>query len=588
MSFASRLPPWLRFEKEQEKPVKPSADEGRVRSPLKLWLPRAEIIILIIGFACTIYGKLAILQRQKSPNLLAELSRVTFPDVLFFAAVLLLISCLYMLKPSAFIARCAMVVATLISTWSVLNLAWLMESGVQLQPGILMILAGNFKELWAPVQVRLASNLTQVVALVMIALGGFIFFLWCFIRPGKHFSTRTSHARRSAVISIAIALLVLAKPNTEPNTNSSLAGEVLGFSSHWYALVSSVVKFRTEPSFPVQSPNIKYAGQHQIGNPELSPEDLPNVVLVLLESISHSVASLNNPQVQQMPQLASLANEGVEFRLTYAPVPYTTKAFWTILTSTSPIVEADHVEAIPAKQPYGGLPSILARVGYRSAFFEMSKGSFECAPGLFNNLAFDWAWFRENLEDASAYIGYMGGDDLRMLKPAFEWAKKDSRPFFLMMTTSISHDPYEVPAWFGEKKETTYENYLQTVSFTDYFLKQLCQSLSEHGLEENTILCILGDHGTSFRVKESKGRWVPYEEVIRVPWVIRWPGHIKGGQVIDWPCSQLDVTPTILNLIGFDISKAGFEGKDAFSTSEANRRLYFSSLLADSPIGWVC
>jgi len=174
-----------------------------------------------------------------------------------------------------------------------------------------------------------------------------------------------------------------------------------------------------------------------------------------------------------------------------------------------------------------------------------------------------------------------------MLKPAFEWALKDSQPFFLMMITSISHDPYEVPAWFGEPKQKPYEKYLQTVRYTDYFLEQLCQALKDHGLEKNTILCVLGDHGTSSRVQAGKGRWIPYEEVIRVPWVIHWPGHIKAGEVINWPCSQLDVAPTILKLIGFDITNAGFDGKDAFTPSQPNRRLYFSSWYRNSPIGFV-
>jgi hypothetical protein len=247
----------------------------------------------------------------------------------------------------------------------------------------------------------------------------------------------------------------------------------------------------------------------------------------------------------------------------------------------------DYVEAVPMNPAYEGLPSILRRVGYRSAFFEMSKGSFECAPGFFANLSFDWAWFRENLEDPSAHLGYMSGDDCRMIAPAFEWVSQSSKPFFLMTITSVSHDPYDVPSRFDKPAKTPYEKYIQTVRFNDHFLAQICEKLKELNLENNTILCVLGDHGTSFRVQQGRGRWVPYEEVIRVPWLIRWPGHIETGKRINWPCSQLDVTPTILKLIGFDILKAGFEGKDAFAPSEPNRRLYFSSWYPESPAGFV-
>ncbi|MHC4215551.1 MAG: sulfatase family protein, partial [Planctomycetota bacterium] len=197
------------------------------------------------------------------------------------------------------------------------------------------------------------------------------------------------------------------------------------------------------------------------------------------------------------------------------------------------------------------------------------------------------AWFRENLEDPSAHIGLVSGDDCRIFEPAFEWVMNGSEPFLLMTITTIAHEPYDVPAWFGEPKDNLYDKYLQAVRFTDHFLEQLCNKLREHGLENNTLLCIIGDHGSWFRSSLNRARWIPTEEIIRVPWVMHWPGHIQAGQKIDWPCSQLDVTPTILKLIGFDITNAGFEGKDAFTPSATNRRLYFSSWFEGSPLGYV-
>ena len=366
-----------------------------------------------------------------------------------------------------------------------------------------------------------------------------------------------------------------------------VVSEALGFSSNWYALVTSVTKFGRKEHFEVQTRNIPRVGQRQVGVPNNSSGQLPNVVLVLLESFSYSVTSLGNPYIETTPNLLRLSSEGVKFQLTRCPVSHTTKAFWAVLTSSTPVINSDYVEAIPNEDRYEGLPSILKRVGYRSAFFEVSKGTFECAPGFFYNLDFDWAWFRENLEDPSAYLGYVGGDDCRMLEPAFDWVSENSQPFLLMMASSVSHDPYDVPQWFEKAKSEPYEKYLQSIRYTDYFLGQLCKILKERNLEENTIVCVLGDHGTSFKTKKAYGRWIPNEEVIRIPWVIKWPKHVRAGQIIDWPCSQLDVTPTILNLIGFDTTKAGFEGQDAFVPSKPNRRFYFSSWFENSPLGYL-
>jgi len=207
-------------------------------------------------------------------------------------------------------------------------------------------------------------------------------------------------------------------------------------------------------------------------------------------------------------------------------------------------------------------------------------------PGIFRNFGFDWAWFRENLQDEFSYLGYMNGDDMRMLKPALDWANQKAGPFFLTMITSVTHEPYEVPGWFEKPCQTPYERYKQAVRFNDYYLESLCQELDASRFKDNTILCVLGDHGTSFRANK-QGRWIPYDEVIKVPWIIRWPGHIEAGQNDRRLCSQLDVAPTILKLLGFDISKAGFEGEDALVSCSADRRLYFSSVAPDSPAGFT-
>jgi arylsulfatase A-like enzyme len=104
---------------------------------------------------------------------------------------------------------------------------------------------------------------------------------------------------------------------------------------------------------------------------------------------------------------------------------------------------------------------------------------------------------------------------------------------------------------------------------------------------DTTLLCVMGDHGEGFRPESLRGRWAPFEEVIRVPWVIRWPGHVEAGGRVRWPCSQLDLTPTILSLLGYGIEQAGFDGTDALQPVDSDRRLYFSTWYRNSPVGYV-
>ena len=547
--------------------------------------PRTETWILCIGLGCTFYGKFIMLRRQTPPGGMLDMMHIILPDLIFFVGVFLLIRVLYLIRLSRWMARGILLLSVLVTGWSVLNTGWLFESGVQFQPGILLVLLMNVKEVWPLVQGHMALHLGQMIILGSLVLVVLSFFVWRLIRPRTLVISRSFHIRLLFVNLFFLLGVLLVQPFTRSVSRLGFSGEVLGFSSHWYAVRSVINRSMEEP--PVHTRNIPRIGERTVDLPESSHDELPNIVLVLLESVSYSVTSMGNPQLDTTPFLQQLAREGVEFRLTRSLVAQTTKAFWTVLTSSTPVIEQDYIEAVPVDVPYESLATLLKPAGYRSAFFEMSKGTFECAPGLFHNLGFDWAWFRENLEDPSAHLGYMSGDDCRMLEPAFRWASRSSAPFLLMFITSVSHHPYELPAEFGTPSTDTYKNYLRTIRYSDYFLEKLCQKLKEQGLKKNTILCVLGDHGTSFRVQMGKGRWIPYEEVVRIPWVISWPDHLPSQKPVEWPCSQLDVTPTLLKLVGFDVTNAGFEGKDAFTVSQPNRRTYFSSWYDNSPLGFI-
>jgi phosphoglycerol transferase MdoB-like AlkP superfamily enzyme len=218
----------------------------------------------------------------------------------------------------------------------------------------------------------------------------------------------------------------------------------------------------------------------------------------------------------------------------------------------------------------------------------MADGYFGCEPGLLSNMGWDWAWFFENLQDESARLGYLSGDDFRMLGPMFDWVDEADSPFLLTMITTVSHDPFTVPKSFDEHpSEDRNGQYLRAVEYGDRFLAAAIERLEMRGMLENTVLCVLGDHGECFRADARGGRWVPYEEVVRIPWVIRWPHHVDAGSKIDSMSWQADVTPTILSLLGWDVSHAEFDGRDAMVAPDDSRKIYFNSWYKDSPVGYV-
>lgn len=550
------------------------------------WLPTSATCVLLLACVATLGAKLLAIHRLQPEHLWAAWVAVVAYDVAFFAACVAGAQIAALLLPGGWAQRLVLGAALVVLLWSLVDAAWLIYSGVQLQPGILRVIGYSPEEFWPHVRKRVMRRwrLALVAATVVGACAAWLAYR--LVRPAPAAVSRSGRVRRLIGAAALAALTILFQPHVRRTCGLQFSGEVLEHNTHAYAL-SALVGLWSAPADEDRGRHVPRAGKREVGLPAVARADLPNIVLVLLESTSHASTSLAEGGMASTPALERLAADGAEFVRTYVPVSQTGKAYWATLTGTRPDLHYDYSEAILVDEPYENLATILKRVGYRAAFFEMSKGTFQCAPGVFANMGFDWGWWRENLEDPSAELGYLAGDDFRMLDPAFAWADEKSGPYLLMMITSVAHDPFLLPKWYGATPKSRDEAYRKAIEYTDAFVGEVLARLERRGEAERTIVCVLGDHGESLRPESKRGRWVPYEEVIRVPWLVRWPGRIAGGTRVEWPCSQMDVAPTLLHLAGFDISQSDFEGRDAMTPGDAARRLYFSSWFEDSPEGFL-
>ncbi|MBN1670509.1 MAG: sulfatase-like hydrolase/transferase [Kiritimatiellae bacterium] len=89
-------------------------------------------------------------------------------------------------------------------------------------------------------------------------------------------------------------------------------------------------------------------------------------------------------------------------------------------------------------------------------------------------------------------------------------------------------------------------------SLVDTHVGQILATLSECGLDENTIVVFTSDHGDMMGSHKLLAKALMYEEAVRVPFLIRVPG-VSGGRQVAEPVSQLDIVPTLLDLMGVDI-----------------------------------
>ena len=315
-----------------------------------------------------------------------------------------------------------------------------------------------------------------------------------------------------------------------------------------------------------------------------------NIIIVILEGIQYKQAfSSDDNNNILMPYLSQLGEQGVKFSNARSTLTHTTKAIFSLLTGRYPSATQDIVETVPMDEHYASLATILKdKESYRTAFFQSARGDFEGRPGLVYNLGFNTFWARDDLGDPNQFVGYLGCDEFAMLKPVKEWIQKDSTPFLITILCSITHDPYEVPKWYGEPDKEKIDSYRQAISYTDQFIEALDIEIANLNLQEETIFCVIGDHGEGFGEHGLYGHErIAFDEALHIPFCIRSPYLIDSTTRVDVPVSSIDLTPTLLGLLGFDIEKADFDGVNILEQVEKNRKVFFTGWMQEGPLGYV-
>ncbi len=131
-------------------------------------------------------------------------------------------------------------------------------------------------------------------------------------------------------------------------------------------------------------------------------------------------------------------------------------------------------------------------------------------------------------------------------------------PFFLYMAYNLPHTPAQAPERYFDqlagKPITPYDRAIYSmVGKLDDNVGALLAHLESRKLAENTIVIFLSDNGPNglrfndgFRGKKGG----VYEGGIRVPFFMRWPGHLQPGRKVDAMAAHIDIYPTLLSMSG--------------------------------------
>lgn len=97
------------------------------------------------------------------------------------------------------------------------------------------------------------------------------------------------------------------------------------------------------------------------------------------------------------------------------------------------------------------------------------------------------------------------------------------------------------------------------IGWTDDHVGKILDGLERRGLLENTIVCVTSDHGTEFFEHGGKGhRRTLFDEVVRVPLILRWPAGVPSGVRMQAQSRSIDVAPTLLDLADLPLFPATY------------------------------
>ena len=542
---------------------------------------RPYTAIVLLALICTATAKLFQAIRCSE---VSQYPGWILSDIAFLSGIEVILAFLCFSIRKSWIIRLCTVIAALVCLWSFLNAGWIIRTGTQILPHVLLPV---FRDPLNALRM-IGRNLYKmpVTAVLLLLPGGIAltFFFYVLARPRlPKYDRKRFFVRFNASIIICLAVIAV-RPAFLRGRSPQPASLELRYNAQVKAVTSLLSGHYKPPTEPTR--RVPFYDQLKVAQGTQMRKE--NVIVIVLEGVQYEQTSLSGNGWNTTPFLASLASRGAKFTNTRSTLTHTTKALFTLMTGRFASASQDIVEAVPAKKAYASLATILhGQLGYRTAFFQSARGDFECRPGLVNNLGFYKFWARDDLNDPNNYLGYLACDEFALIDPISKWIKSDGKPFFITVMCSVTHDPYEVPQWFGQEAKEELARYRQTICFTDRFLSSLETELSSLGIMDNTIFCVIGDHGEAFNEHGRSGHErIAFDEALHVPFCIKAPS-IEPGVIVSKPVSSIDLAPTLLSLLGFETRKAGFDGINVLGPMQDVRKVYFSGWMYESQAGFV-
>lgn len=314
-----------------------------------------------------------------------------------------------------------------------------------------------------------------------------------------------------------------------------------------------------------------------------------NVLLISIDSLRADHVGCYGYGRDTTPEIDRLARDGVIFKNHVSTTSWTLPAHISLFTGQDISVHGVTTDGFSLHPAIPTLAEPLQAAGYQTAAFCSSPYmnpafGFDRGFDLYHNIDTEREDYVDTVLPSEIERDRVHRDitSPRIAELATAWLEENAdRPFFLFLHFWDPHYDYDPPAPYdrlfnpGYRGKIDGKDYIHNdrvrpgmatedleeiialydgeIAFTDHHLGLVIEKLKKLDLFDRTLIIVTADHGDEFFEHNNKGhRSTLYEEVIRVPLIIRQPGEKRTGQTISPPVGIIDVAPTILDLLGLE------------------------------------
>ncbi|WP_233706577.1 LTA synthase family protein [Helicobacter marmotae] len=323
-------------------------------------------------------------------------------------------------------------------------------------------------------------------------------------------------------------------------------------------------------------------------------KEKPNIVIIVIESMSTHKSSLMFDELDTTPFLQSLAQSSLYFPNYYASARTTARAMFSIITG---IPDVNEFFKTSSRDPNTIDQHLVWNdfEGYSKLYMLGGNANWANIRGVMSNNIAGLQIYEEGYWQ-SPRLDVWGISDKDLLQEANALLQTQQTPFISLIQLASFHTPFSVPSDMTDFDYTlpsddflkkygfgSAQEYL-SMKFCDYALQKFFEVAKQSNYYENTIFIITGDHGMSETslAAPSNYQYIRLHE-FQVPLIIHYPKAFPQGKVMPQAGGHIDIFPTAAGLAGVSVQNTTM-GRDLLDNTFGDERFTFIRRLNRPPI----